>query len=143
MDNETKAKEWVRNNDLTANKLSNAIESAIEYIDGETQMYMGEDYQHEVCLEIIADSSVGTYMPEYIADYLDLSIPDGAKDPDGNPTTDWRDYEWSWEDIESFAQAVSDELNKILGELNERDGTFYFGTIEDIGDYALFYSWDE
>jgi len=131
MTNEIKAKEWIENSGLTASKLANLIDVAIDFVDGDTQMIMGEDYQNEVCMEIIAPNSAGLYIPEYVAQYLGMELPDN-----------WLDDEFIWEDIESLAQLVADELHILLGDLNTREGSFYFGTIEDWGDFALFYTWD-
>ena len=94
---------------------------------------------YSLFLHTIAAGHQGIHQPSIIADFLDLKIPADAETPGGQPTTDWDEWEWAWEEIDRKANEIADMINKEIG----LSGTIYFGHLESYGDYGLYYIWDK
>lgn len=112
------AKQWVQKN-LNLQKLQSNVKSSI--IDAYNYNNV-EDNQLIAYVEDFVSGSYGHYQSEKIAELFGF--------------VDFENDEWLYEEISSFANEISEEINKQI----RLTGNVFLGNLDADGSYGMFYT---
>lgn len=94
---------------------------------------------YSLLVHTIVAGHQGFHQVGIIANFFNLKIPADAETPGGQPTTDWDEWEWNWEEVDEKTDEIADMINSKI----DLPGTVHFDSLESYGDYGLFYMWDK